>query len=126
MSYTSEYITKIANKLQQLPEVSVSRKISKQEAVKILKDEIQLLRKRGYTLESIADSLRGNGLDISTPTLKSYLQRATTATKTPTKTTKKKTYARAHVDTIPPAAPINKEVDTKKAGFTIKEDTLDI
>jgi hypothetical protein len=122
MSYTAEYIAIIANKLQQLPEVSVSRKISKQEAVKILKDEIQLLQKRGYTLESIADSLRGNGLDITTPTLKSYLQRA----KTPTKTTKKKNHARAHDNTKPPNDPVNKEVNTNNTRFKVREDTIDI
>ncbi len=41
----------------------------------MLAKEIVALQKRGYTLEQIAETLRGEGLAISTPTLKSYLQR---------------------------------------------------
>jgi len=49
---------------------------SKQEAVKILKKEISSMQQRGYALDQISEVLRTEGIDITTPTLKSYLQRA--------------------------------------------------
>jgi hypothetical protein len=52
---------------------------TKQEAVKLLAREIEGLQRRGYSLEQIAEMLKGGGLIVSTPTLKSYLSRAKTA-----------------------------------------------
>jgi hypothetical protein len=43
--------------------------------VKELTDEIIALQQRGYTIEEVAESLRERGLEITTPTLKNYLQR---------------------------------------------------
>ena len=40
--------------------------------------EIEGLQRRGYSLEQIAEMLKGGGLIVSTPTLKSYLSRAKT------------------------------------------------
>jgi hypothetical protein len=51
---------------------------TKQEAVKLLAREIEGLQRRGYSLEQIAEMLKGGGLIVSTPTLKSYLSRAKT------------------------------------------------
>jgi hypothetical protein len=34
------------------------------------------MQKNGYSFEQISSALKESGLDISTPTLKSYLQRA--------------------------------------------------
>jgi len=51
---------------------------TKQEAVKLLSREIEGLQRRGYSLEQIAEMLKGGGLVVSTPTLKSYLSRAKT------------------------------------------------
>lgn len=42
-----------------------------------------MLQKNGYTLEQISQVLRGEGLDVATPTLKSYLLRARPASKKP-------------------------------------------
>jgi hypothetical protein len=50
--------------------------VTKQEAVKMLAGELASLQRRGYTLEQIAESLKGEGLELTTPTLKSYLARA--------------------------------------------------
>jgi len=50
--------------------------VTKQEAVRLLAPDIAGLRRKGYTMAQIADSFRGDGLDLSTPTLKSYLSRA--------------------------------------------------
>ena len=90
---------------------------SKQEAVRILAKEIAALQKRGYTLDQISETLRGEGLSIATPTLKSYLQRAKPAKKAP---------AQAPRDTPPPRPAVKKPADTSKATFTPKPDSSDI
>lgn len=77
MAYTTEHIEGIAAKLREMPPVEKKKQQrSKQEAIKMLSKEINALKKRGYTLDQIAETLRGEGLDIKAPTLKSYLQRA--------------------------------------------------
>ena len=82
MGYTAARVEEIASKLRELPTIEPPPKdLTKQEVVKMLAKEIKSLQKRGYSLEQIASSLKGEGLDISTPTLKSYLQKAKTPTK---------------------------------------------
>jgi hypothetical protein len=90
---------------------------SKQEAVRILSKEIAALQKRGYTLDQISETLRGEGLNIATPTLKSYLQRAKPAKKAP---------VQAPGDTPPPRPAVKKPEDASKATFTPKPDSSDI
>jgi hypothetical protein len=51
------------------------RRLTKQAVVKRLSREIASLQARGYTIEQIVESLHGVGFDITTPTLKSCLQR---------------------------------------------------
>jgi DNA-binding transcriptional MerR regulator len=76
-TYTIEKIEAIAEKFRNMPPPEPEKRLcSKQEAVAMLSKEIQTLQKRGYTLDQIAAALRGDGLEITTPTLKSYLQRA--------------------------------------------------
>ena len=82
MAYTIAQLDSIAAKLRALPPIDKQRKVSKQAAVKRLTKEITALQKRGYTLEQIADALRGEGLEISTRMLSTYLQRAKPAHKT--------------------------------------------
>lgn len=132
MGYTVEKVEKVADKLRSLPPAPENKKreVSKQEAVKILADEITSLQKRGYTIEQIAELMRGEGLDFATPSLRSYLQRAkqkkrvrkskdTKATATQVSQTKKD---------IPPAPPasVKRKVDPAKATFTARPDTRDI
>ncbi len=75
--YTEEELAVMEQKLLALPPMEASkRKRNKQGAVIRLSLAISTLQERGYTIEDIADSLRGVGLDLSTPTLKSYMQRA--------------------------------------------------
>jgi hypothetical protein len=82
MGYTAAQVEEIAGKLRSLPAIEPPPKdLTKQEVVRMLAKEIKSLQKRGYSLEQIASSLKGEGLDISTPTLKSYLQRTKTTTK---------------------------------------------
>lgn len=80
MGYTVKQVEEIASKLRALPAIEPPPKdLTKSDVVKMLAKEIKSLQKRGYSLEQIASSLKGEGLDISTPTLKSYMQKAKTA-----------------------------------------------
>ena len=78
MKYTKEQIEKVKEKLKNLPPLEENKDLSKQEAIKMLQKDILLLQKRGYSLEKIAEVLKQEGVEISTPTLKSYLQRGKT------------------------------------------------
>ena len=117
--YTAEQIEAIATHLKAMPPVEKKKQeFSKQEAVKILIKEITLLQKRGYSLSQIADTLKGQGLDIASPTLKSYLQRA----KSPAKSTKKE----AVLDTSKTENIITEKADKSANNAPPKADTDDI
>lgn len=118
MKYSVEQLDAIALKLRQMPPVEKkNQEVSKQEAVKVLAKEIVATQKRGYTLDQISEALRGNGLDIATGTLKSYLQRAKPARKAP---------AQAPGDTPPARPSAGKPLATSKATFTPRADSDDI
>jgi hypothetical protein len=69
-------IDALRSKMKQAPEVvKEKRTISKQDAIRELKRDIDSMQRRGYTIEDIAQFLTEGGLPITTPTLKSYLQR---------------------------------------------------
>jgi hypothetical protein len=77
MPLTRARIAQIAEKLRNMPPAPPADvPATKQEAVRLLAREITGLQRRGYALEEIVASLKGEGLDLSTPTLKSYLSRA--------------------------------------------------
>src|SRR6185503_3770562 len=77
MEYTLELAERLVENLRAMPPKAPSkRRLDKQGLVKHLAEEIASLQQRGYTIEEVAESLRGHGLDITTPTLKNYLQRA--------------------------------------------------
>jgi hypothetical protein len=77
MTYTLEKAEEMARALRALPAMDAAKqRLTKQAVVKHLTAEIAALQQRGYTIEQIVESLHGIGLDITTPTLKSYLQRA--------------------------------------------------
>lgn len=77
MEYTIEQIDQVGAGLLALPALDASkRKLDKQAAVRRIKDQIATAQQRGYTLEQIAQSMTELGIQITTPTLKSYLQRA--------------------------------------------------
>ena len=82
----------------------------------MLSKEIAALQKRGYTLEQISETLRGEGLNIATPTLKSYLQRAKPAKK-PTK---------ASGDLPQNVDNVKNQSNTAKTAFTPKPDSEEI
>jgi len=118
VKYTTEQLEAIAVKLRDMQTVEKKKQEhSKQEAVRVLSKEIANLQKRGYTLEQISETLRGEGLSIATPTLKSYLQRAKPAKKAP---------VQAPGDTPRPRPAVKKLADTSNATFTPKPDSDDI
>jgi len=76
MTYTVEQVDQVADWLRALPAIDDSqRRMDKQGAVKRLAAEIAALQERGYTIEQVADGITGRGIQITTPTLKTYLQR---------------------------------------------------
>lgn len=75
-AYTVEEIDAMAGRLRALPAIEDSKRtLNKQGVIKRLAAEIAALHERGYTIEQVAESLCDVGLEITTPTLKSYLQR---------------------------------------------------
>ena len=117
IKYTTEQAQAIASKLREMPPVEKKQYLSKQALVRLLAKEITALQRRGYTLEQISEALRGEDLSITTPTLKSYLQRAKPAKKAP---------AKKPGDTPAAARRVHRQADTSQATFTPKPDSDDI
>jgi hypothetical protein len=79
MGLSRDQVEQLRSTLRAVPKAPAAGvDTTKQEAVKLLAREIEGLQRRGYSLEQIAEMLKGGGLDVSTPTLKSYLSRART------------------------------------------------
>jgi methionine synthase II (cobalamin-independent) len=134
MGYTNEKLAAIAAKLKTMPVIEKKKQEhSKQDAVKVLSKEIASLQKRGYTLDQIAETLRGEGLDITTPTLKSYLQRIKVGKNKQQKepnNEQKKDHQKEQQNTITPEPKKPEDTDkletSSKASFTPKPDSDDI
>jgi len=90
------------------------------------------LQKRGYTLDQISETLRGEGLDITTPTLKSYLQRIKAGKSKTQKEPKKDAHNAQQTGITPEDKKQNDrpQLDgadkSSKASFTPKPDSDDI
>jgi len=130
MGYSNEKLGAIAAKLKTMPVIEKKKQEhSKQDAVKVLAKEIAALQKRGYTLDQIAETLRGEGLDITTPTLKSYLQRIKAAKnkgqKEPKKETQKEQKNRMTPENKKPED-TDKSEPSAKVSLTPKPDSDDI
>ena len=123
MKYTTEQIEAVRSKMKDLPPIEKKKQeLGKSDVVKMLAKEIAVLRKRGYTLEQISDYLKGEGLDIGTPSLKSYLQRAKAAA-----APKPKAQVSKDTPSSPPQAPqTSKTADTPKGSFSPRPDSDDI
>ena len=79
MGLSRDQVEQLRSTLRAVPKAPAAGvDTTKQEAVKLLAREIEGLQRRGYSLEQIAEMLKGGGLVVSTPTLKSYLSRAKT------------------------------------------------
>lgn len=86
MTRTIAQAEALAEKLRVLPAIeNKNRPISKAEEIKLLASEIAALQERNYSLQQIAEFLTGEGLEISTATLKNYLQRSKATSKRPSK-----------------------------------------
>jgi len=76
MAIKLETLEAVREKMKSAPEVAKEKRtVSKQESIKELKREIEAMQKKGYTLDDIAKFMTDGGIQITTPTLKSYLQR---------------------------------------------------
>ena len=76
MSYTKSQIEEFSRRLKELPVIEKTAQMSKLETIKALKPDIIAMQKKGYKVEKIAEALTSLGLEITTPTLKSYLQKS--------------------------------------------------
>jgi hypothetical protein len=77
MDFTLESTTRLAEELRAIPPKDpAKRRLDKQAVINEIKQEVIALQQRGYTIEEVAEMLRGRGFEITTPTLKNYLQRA--------------------------------------------------
>ena len=65
--------------------IEIGETLTKAEEIKLLASEIAALQDRNYSLQQIAEFLTGEGLEISTATLKNYLQRSKATSKRPSK-----------------------------------------
>jgi len=80
--YTMDEANSIVEALRALPAKDPSqRRLDKQAVIRHIVDEIKALQERGYALEEVASILTDKGVELTTPTLKSYLQRARHARK---------------------------------------------
>lgn len=78
----------LREKLKAAPKVSPDKvEITKTELIGMLRSEIEAMQKRGYSLADIAKFISDDGIEITAPTLKSYLQRSKTNKKPRTKKT---------------------------------------
>jgi hypothetical protein len=108
IEYTVESANRLAEELRAIPPKDpAKRKLDKQGMVRLLAGEIVALQQRGYTIEEVAEGLRGRGLAITTPTLKNYLQRAKSKTDSRSKTSSRT--ASAAKDTGLPKTPTKRE-----------------
>jgi hypothetical protein len=81
-----ERIEAAKSRLRALPEKpKASKALSIAEAIRQIKNEVRAALKRGYTFDEIAQALKEDGIDIGTPTLKSYVSRGNKK-RTPAKT----------------------------------------
>jgi hypothetical protein len=71
-----ERIEAAKSRLRALPEKpKASKAFSMAEAIRQIKNEVRAALKRGYTFDEIAQALKEDGIDVGTPTLKSYVSR---------------------------------------------------
>jgi hypothetical protein len=128
MTIKVETIEAVREKMKGAPEVAkAKRTVSKQESIKELKREIEAMQKKGYTLDDIAKFMTEGGIQITTPTLKSYLQRSKPA-KVKTQSKEIKQPAVVASEKTEPAAKsiVEKATDSEKNSGFVRPDSDDI
>jgi IS30 family transposase len=129
MGYTLSKVQEIARKAKELqPKPDEKRELNKAEVIKTLAVEIDDLLKRGFSMEDVKQFLNGEGVDISSSTLKAYVyaQRSKSAGKA--KKRKKTTVADASKPKAQTAVkpPSTQSKAPRKGTFEVKPDTDDI
>lgn len=127
MAIQIDTIEALRAKMKEAPVVAKEkRSVSKQGAIRELKRDIEAMQKRGYTLDNIAQFLTDGGMQITTPTLKSYLQRTkadkSKASKNAESFADAKTTQNAKSSTQQPAQSTAKAEDVK-GGFSVNPDS---
>ncbi len=118
MSIKIETLEAVREKMKSVPEVAKEKRtVSKQESIKELKREIEAMQKKGYTLDDIAKFMTDGGIQITTPTLKSYLQRTKTTKTTTQRKESKKTESSTETKTDKTQQP------ETKGQFKVNEDS---
>jgi DNA-binding transcriptional MerR regulator len=113
---TQQKIETLIGKLKNTPKPNAeNRALSKQAAIKKMASSINELRKKGYSLEQVAEILTENEFPISKTTLGNYLLRA--------KKPKSKTQ---QPQKSPPKSATEKKSKEKTSTPTIKEDRTDL
>lgn len=113
---TKAKIDEISAQLRQLPALPKAEiSVNKKDAVQALRKDIEALQKKGYTLQKVSEILTGNGIDLSTSTLKSYLSKDKNK---PIRKTTNPTHKSNHS--------ITNETTDRQVGFTIQPDSVDL
>lgn len=82
MSITLEKLGKLRVALSELPKADeFKQEVDTRKAVDILRKDINALKRKGYTLEMIAEQLRAGGLSVSPTMLRRYMRRRARGTK---------------------------------------------
>ena len=82
MAITVAQVDDLRLMLREMPaQEETKQKLTLQQAIARMADELTELQRRGYSIDDIANILRGTGLEISPQSLKSYLSRSRSTTK---------------------------------------------
>jgi hypothetical protein len=77
MAHTAEDANRVRELMRAAPDKAPNqRRMDKQAIVAEVIDDIEAIQKRGYTLEEVAELWATGGVELTLPTLKSYMQRA--------------------------------------------------
>ena len=123
--FSLDEVAAIEKKLLAMPALEKPKKqdLTKAETVARLSKAIQTLQGRNYSLEQIAESLKGLGLEITTPVLKNYLHRAKAKSEEAKKATKR-IKGKAHGEQSP-VSTIAQVESEQKGTFVPTPDTPD-
>lgn len=126
MALTLDALEALRERIKDAPPApKETQKVNKMEAIRAIRKDIESMQKRGYSFDDIAKFLSEGGLQITTPTLKSYMQR----TKPESQKTTRKPKEVANISAVQNAtnkASSNKNEAKKeenKSSFTVTPDS---
>ena len=118
MALTLEALEALRERIKDAPPApKETQKVNKMEAIRAIRKDIESMQKRGYSFDDIAKFLSEGGLQITTPTLKSYMQR--------TKPESQKTFRKPKDDEKNKASSNKNEAkkEENKASFSVTPDS---